>query len=114
MRIFIIGDRLAVNPTNDLNTLLGLMGHDADAFFPPATIVDIIQDGTFHPTFDLIDKADLVVGLGDLNSAGVIFYGYAIGREKRLLTEHKYEGVLPNTERIVGIANIIQYIMKLG
>lgn len=112
MRIFIIGDRLAVNPTNDLKMILGMMGHEADAFFPPPDVVDIIQDGSFAVTFDLVDKAELIVGLGDLNSSASIFYGYAIGREKRLLTEHKYEGILPNAERVVGIANIIQWVMK--
>jgi hypothetical protein len=112
MKIFIIGDQLAVNPSNDLSTILGMLGHEAEVFFPPADVVDIIQDGSFHRTFGEIDKAELVVGLGDLNSSASIFYGYAIGREKHLLTEHKYEGILPNAERVVGIANIIQWVVK--
>lgn len=113
MRIFIIGDQLAVNPSNDLSTILNMMeGQEADVFFPPSDVVDIIQDGSFQRTFEEIDKADLVVGLGDLNSSASIFYGYAIGREKHLLTEHKYEGILPNAERVVGIANIIQWVVK--
>jgi hypothetical protein len=112
MRIFIIGDQLAVNPSNDLSTILEMMGHEAEVFFPPADVVDIIQDGSFRSTFSEVDKADLVVGLGDLNSSASIFYGYAIGREKHLLTEHKYEGILPNAERVVGIANIIQWVVK--
>jgi hypothetical protein len=111
MRIFIIGERLQVTPTNDLKKLLSMMGHEAEVFFPPESVLDIIQDSSFDPIFTNIDKADLVVGLADLNDCGII-YGYAIGREKRLLTQHKYDEVLPNTQRVIGLANIIEWVVN--
>jgi hypothetical protein len=110
MRIFIIGDRLQVTPSNDLKRILSLMGHEPEVFFPPADLVDIIQGESFNPIFDNIDKADLVIGLDNLASSAGIFYGYAIGRDKRLLTEHKYD--IPNVERVVGVANIIEWVMS--